>query len=84
MVSPRPSMSSAPMPIALFIRPSSPSPACACHRIVKSLSVLEKHNRLILTRMHMSVELSHGVLTSAWHIDDMQDSISGHTAKDAG
>ena len=28
MVSPRPSMSSEPMPIALFMRPSSPSPAC--------------------------------------------------------
>lgn len=32
IVSPRPSMSSAPMPIALFIRPSSPSPASVTPR----------------------------------------------------
>ena len=29
MVSPRPSISSAPIPMADFMRPSSPSPACA-------------------------------------------------------
>ena len=31
MVSPKPSISRAPMPMADFMRPSSPSPACTIH-----------------------------------------------------